>query len=630
MDVSISKVGKRVKVAVVGTIDTATAPELFDALASLDYDGLELTVDFNKTDYITSAGLRALLVARKKIQNGRMRIVGVNDEIEQVFKMTGFDTMLQYKKKSTLSEDSFRMSFKALLAKRAAENPDDTAFVYLGREYSWACVDKASQIIASDLASAGVRKGSHVGICAPNSQNWIFAFFAVQKLGAISVFLNYGLTPNELSALVSSADISHICFGEIPGVTEYASYIGALSSVCKNKIYTLDISPRVDVTKRFIEYDAVKDKFSEMFHSDDASVVIFSSGSTGLPKAILSSSYNLLKCILPLIEEYGICREDRNCAFLPFFHVFGFATCISAGLLVGYVSYIPESVKASVILDDIYKYKCTLFQTVPTMMLAIVAQSNFTPEKVSSLRVSLLGGAATTEAQMNMLRSIMPNDHFGNIYGMSENAAISVTGYEDTVYHITKTAGKPVKDVFVEIRNPLTKEKLSCGTVGEIYVRSDSMVVCYYKLPLEKQPLDDEGWLSTGDLGMIDEDGYLIITGRVKDLIIRGGENISPGEIAEAICKIEAVADTKVIGVPSELLGEEVAAAIIMKDGYSFDEVKAKEILSSQLSGYKVPAYFLTFDSFPLLGSGKVDTIKLKKEVADRIEREGLRQKIKI
>lgn len=618
MEINITKNGNKVIVAPVGTIDTETAPKLGEALLPLDYSTLDLVIDFKDVKYITSAGLRVLLVARKKLTDDTMKIINVKEEIAEIFEMTGFSSFLNYevtKNNEIAPED---MSFKTMLKKRAAEDPDKTAFVYAGKEYSWADIEKASQIIAEDLSAAGVKKGTHVGICGVNSINWIFAFFAIQKLGGIAVLMNYGLKPDEIKRLSRIGDITHLCCGIIPGAASYDEYVSAIIGEDSVISKTFDIGA-VDFTARYGEYDSIKDKFREVYNADDAGLVIFTSGSTGAPKAVLSSPHNMLSCLAPIIKDIGMDSNDRNCAFLPFFHIFGFATAISVGMLTNDVSYIPLKPSPSEIIAIIDKYKCTMFHSVPTMMLAMVQCPDFSPEKVASVRSSILGGAATTEGQMLMLQKLFPNNHFGNIYGMSENAAVSITKYEDSIEHITKTIGKPLDGVEVEIRDLNTGKKVEDGVAGEICIRSENMIVCYYKLDISKQPVDDEGWLATGDIGYIDPDGYLKLSGRVKELIIRGGENISPNEVAGVISEFPGIADVKVLGVPNEFYGEEVAAAIVLKDGEQFSEEAIREYLSTKLAKFKIPAYFVCFAAFPLLGSGKVDVISLKNSIIEKI-----------
>ena len=615
--VHVNKNGNRVIVATEGVIDTETASNLNDALLGLDYGDLDLTLDFEKTDYITSAGLRVLLVARKKLTDDTMRIINVNEVIEEVFKVTGFSNFLNYTKKKQDAVNC-HMSFKALLKKRVS---DGKAFVFAGREYTWEDVDRLSQIVADDLAKLGVKKGAHVGICSPNSINWIITFFAVQKLGAIAILVNYGLKPDEIAALAEIGDITHLCYGAIPGLTDFGVYSAALLGGRSTIEYMYDIGMDIDFSSRLFEYDAIKDQYGEMYHSDDPSVVIFTSGSTGKPKAVLSSSFNILNSVRTISVECNFTSADVSCAFLPLFHVFGFSSCIGIGLLYGCVSFIPTINKPAALIDLIRDNQCTIFNTVPTMFLAMIQQPTFTPEALSSLRVSALGGSATSESQMTMLRSLLPNNHFCNIYGMSENAVISMTRYEDTVEHITQTVGRRVDGIEIEIRNPANGEKVKDGDPGEIFIRSKEMIVCYYRLPIEMQPLDHEGWLATGDLGVILPDGYLKLVGRAKDLIIRGGENISPGEIADAVAQLPGVADVKVLGVPHEVLGEEVAAAIVLKEGEVFDVDAAKQTLAEKLAKYKIPAYFVVMDSFPLLGSGKIDAITLKKTVLSKLNK---------
>ena len=616
LNVNVTKNGNQAVVSPVGTIDTETAPQLSEALLELDYKGLDLTIDFGKTDYITSAGLRVLLVARKKLTDDTMRIVNVNDFIADVFKVTGFSDILNYKAKKDIQTNR-HLSFKDLLKKRVN---DGLAFVYNEREYTWEDVDRLSQIVADDLAKAGVKKGSHVGICSPNSINWIVTFFAVQKLGAIAFLVNYGLRPEEIATLAEIGDITHLCYGAIPGLTDFAVFSMALLGGRSVITHMYDIGNERDYTVRLAEYEAIRDKYTEAFHPDDPSVVIFTSGSTGKPKAVLSSSFNLLNSVKAISAECKFTSEDRLCAFLPLFHVFGFASCIGIGLIYGCVSYIPINNKPVTLIDLIRDKRCTVFNTVPTMFLAMIQQPNFSPEALSSLRVSVLGGSATSESQMTMLRSLLPGNHFCNIYGMSENAVISMTRYEDTFEHVTQTVGRRVDGIEIEIRDPANGNPVPDGQPGEIYIRSKEMIVCYYHLPIEQQPLDEKGWLATGDLGLILPDGYLKLVGRVKDLIIRGGENISPGEVADEVAQLPGVADVKVIGVPHEGLGEEVAAAVVLKSGETFDEDAARQTLSEKLAKYKIPAYFIVMDKFPLLGSGKIDAITLKKDIISKLK----------
>ena len=200
--------------------------------------------------------------------------------------------------------------------------------------------------------------------------------------------------------------------------------------------------------------------------------------------------------------------------------------------------------------------------------------------------------------------------------------AFDESTYDDTIEHVTRTIGRPLGDTEVSVRSlDGSRECKRDGTeTGEICLRGSFMMLCYYKLGLDNQAIDADGWLHTGDLGYLDEEGYVHLSGRSKEIIIRGGENIIPNEIATAISEHDGIGDVKVLGVPDDFFGETVAAALLLKDGYTFDEAEMREFLRSRLAKYKIPAYFEVYDSFPYLASGKVDGISLKKDFVQRIE----------
>ena len=202
-------------------------------------------------------------------------------------------------------------------------------------------------------------------------------------------------------------------------------------------------------------------------------------------------------------------------------------------------------------------------------------------------------------------------------YGLSEMAPVSMTRYDDTVEHVATTVGMPVSNIQIAV---VDEQGMDCepGVSGEVIVEGYNLMCSYYKVPLEQQAVDDGGWLHTGDLGFFDESGYLHLSGRAKDLIIRGGENIMPSEIAEAISAFPQVADVKVQGVPDDFFGEVVGASVVMKDGTTLDVDALLQFLGERLAKYKIPAYVFQYDAFPLLSNGKVDAIELKRSMNER------------
>ena len=238
---------------------------------------------------------------------------------------------------------------------------------------------------------------------------------------------------------------------------------------------------------------------------------------------------------------------------------------------------------------------------------------------MSSLRSTILAGASASAPQIEMLREKFPNNHFGISYGLSEMAPVTITEYEDTVEHITTTVGKPVENIEIFIRNIVTDGKCDIGSEGEILVRGHNLMCYYYKMDLDQQSIDEDGWLHTGDLGYIDNNGYVHFVGRIKELIIRGGENIYPNEIASVISNEDEIADVKVMGAPDDFWGETVEAAIILKQGTTFDSESFKEKLRTKLAKHKIPDHFFIYEQFPLLANGKIDAVNLKKEIAEKV-----------
>jgi fatty-acyl-CoA synthase len=605
-----------VKISVSGRIDSNTYQELQNAVNEADYSKGSLIFDFKDVEYISSAGLRVLLSARKKIGAGSMKVINVSSIVFETFEMTGFDSIFDVTQGEEGIATYISLSFKEILKMKLKKNSDVTVLSHLGSDYTWKDIEMYSQIVANDLFKTGVTKGSHVGICSANSANWIITFLAVQKLGAIACLLNFNYNEKEIADVSKVGDITHLCYGDIATMKDKDKFLSNIKNAENNKITEFyDIRSSIDFKERKGEYDSVKGLFDVKVESDDACVMIYTSGSTGKPKGVLLSAYNILNASAAMADEIMITNEDKLCLIVPMFHIMGMTTGLFCNLLKNALIVIPENIRTGTILSTIDTYKCTLFHSVPTMVLAIMNNKEFSSDKVSSLRCTILAGAAATEAQIIKMNEIFPNNHFVCAYGLSEMAPVSLTKYDDTIEHIAKTVGKPVNNIQISVKNHETGGDCAVGEVGEITVEGYNLMSCYYKAALDMQSIDDSGWLHTGDLGFLDEDGYLHLTGRAKELIIRGGENIMPSEIAEVISQFPDVADVKVQGVPDDFFGEVVGASVVMKDGKQLDTDKLKAFLAERLAKYKLPAYIFRYDAFPLLSNGKVDAVSLKKDM---------------
>lgn len=603
---------------IAGPVDAEGAEALDRALRACSG---HVVLDFAKVSHITSTGLKRLLFAMKGGLD--LSVVNVSPAVGELFHANGYDNMLTYSVNESLPPSDYvpvstEKSFKAMLAAKQVPGMEDRMIInYRDRDYTWKDVEMCSQIMADDLARLGVKKGSHVAIIGLNSINWFCAFFAVQKLGAIAILMNYFLSPEEIIGQSKIGDIEFMIVGRIPGVSDFDVYSSLVTAGDSRIRKTYNIRDSHDYTTRYDEYPAVKDLYRDLFDEDDACLMLFTSGSTGLAKGAVFSSKAIFDCIFWVLDEYLITSEDRNCISLPFFHILGFAIMFVIAIKCDSPSYIPETATPAAIQSIIEKNRCTMFHSVPTMLLAVINNKNFTPDKVASLRCSILGGAVTSSAQMELMTRMFPNNHMGNIYGMSENPAISITLLHDSTERVLSTVGKPLPHIQMEIRNHGDNKPLPLGQVGEICIRAATSLTSYYNLPLANQAYDSEGWIATGDLGMMDEEGYLYFSGRVKELIIRCGENIIPKEISELLITHPDISQAIVVGVPHPLYGEDVAAAVVMEPGKTLDENAIRDFLWGKLAKFKLPAHYRVYDSFPVLGSGKPDLLTLKKQVAE-------------
>ena len=614
MKVLINKNEDNLLLECIGRIDAVSAPEFREAITNIDFTNVgNVTLNFENVPYISSAGLRELLILKKKLKEDALLVVEeASEEVVDVINMTGFNEFVIVKDKGNALDYS-NMSFGSFLSYKAEHDEGKTILTYEGKSYTWTMIDINASMIAENLYRLGVRKGSHVGLCGMNSLNWVFTFYAIQKLGAIALLLNPQITETELIRFADIGDITHLCYGEmtqIPDMMESAHNIINNSSIDK----VLSIKNEVD----FSLYSPQIDSFESSINPDDACVMVFTSGSTGQPKGVLLSAYNILNASLSNIESLRITSDDIACLILPMFHIFGLVAGLVANAIADANMIIPKDIHTNTIIKTVSENKCTIMHSVPTLFLAILNNEDFKPEMFNSLRSTILSGSATSETHMHMFKELFPNNHFASSYGMSEMAPISITDYDDTLEHICHTVGKPVKNIQVRIFNNDEQRECEINEIGEIQVQGYNLMTCYYKVSVGKQAIDSEGWMETGDLGSFDEEGYIHFVGRLKELIIRGGENIIPNEIISAICEENYISDARVYGVPDNFFGERVAAAIILNDPNKYDEEKLRKNLMTKLAKFKIPDYFVIYDVFPTLSNGKVDAVRLKDDIISK------------
>lgn len=593
-----------------GRVDSNHSKKLSATLRMIPSDARNVVLDFGLVDYISSVGLREILVLRERLpKNATVYARDCSEFVADIFKGTGFASFVELSVKDDRFED---MSIRDILVKRAKKTPYEV-FVVAKRAYTYKEIDIYSHILASELFMAGVHRGSHVGIMAPNGIKWILAFLAVQKIGAIAMPLSTEYTLSDIVKLSNIGKITHLCIGDIPLYEDIGALRESLEEYEGSKIRkVIDIGPSLVLEGRESQYDLIREQFREPQESEDDSCILFTSGSTGNPKAVLHSSYGILHAAKCNAELMRLTIDDRVCINMPLFHTLGLIRGLLPSLLVGASVYMPQDKTPESIMSFINEHKCTVMNTVPNVIIKMANSEEYSPDKVSSLRVSILGGAAVPEPVMKMLMEKFPNDHFIASYGMSEISPITATSYGDTIEHITTTVGKPLEGVGVKILDFNTYEPLENGHKGEIVVDGTSAMTAYYRLKPESQAFDLDGYIHTGDFGYIDEEGYLHISGRMKELINYDGKTIEPNEVGSVLAAVDSVAEVKVVGVTCDK-GRFPVACITVKHGTDFNEEEVRSYLKEHLDEYKIPREFMVFDKLPLLSNGKVDAVTLRK-----------------
>jgi fatty-acyl-CoA synthase len=612
--------GDTATAVVTGRIDVESSIELGSALASIDKD-MKLVLDFADVEYITSSGLRVLLVEKKKHAANSMTIINVSDVVAEVFTITGFDSVLDYTMAEEQASDYLKLSFKDFIATKSKKKHDRVALIATDgtpegrRAYTYEEIDRYSSIIAMDLEKQGIKKGTHVGLMGANSVNWVFTFFAIQKLGGLAFFVNFNLNEEETENIIEVGDITHLCMGDTPAISEQKAFAEKIQNnpdCSVTNVYffgsNLDISARAGETYG---------EWKTYVNNDDAAVVIFTSGSTGKPKAVMLSAYNIIKSANVLTDCSNITSDDIYCQVLPMFHVFGIYGLIG-NMVTDAPVVIPVNIKTATVIHTIAAEKCTLLYSIPTLLFAISASKIFEPDLVSSIKCVFIAGAGVAVAQLKNLKKSFQNAVFMAAYGQSEMAPITITPYDDTDEHVAKSIGLPAENFEVRIVNVETGEDCPQGESGELLSKGYNTMVGYYRLDPEDQPFDDDGWLHTGDLAVVASDGYISLVGRAKEMIKKGGENISPVEVAEMVTQFPDVDDVKVVGIADDFYTEVVGVAVVMKNGVQIDKDALIHFLSGKLAKYKVPTYVFQYDTFPKLANGKVDAVTLKKEMNEK------------
>jgi fatty-acyl-CoA synthase len=481
-------------------------------------------------------------------------------------------------------------------------------------------------LAARGLLARGVRKGDRVGIWAPNRAEWAVIQFATARIGAILVTINPAYKAAELEYALAKAGVSVLVQARGFRGADYVAMVQEVRSRCPLLRATLVLED--DWEGLLAEGERVDEReLAAVERTLDPSEPInvqYTSGTTGFPKGATLSHRNLVNNAYFTARNLRYTADDRVCVPVPFYHCFGMVlgnlACVTHGACV----VVPGAAfDAETTLQTVAAERCTSLYGVPTMFIAELEHPRFGELDLSSLRTGIMAGAPCPVEVMTKVRSLMHMEEVTIACGMTETSPLSTqTAVDDDVDKQVTTVGRAHPHVEVKVVDPATGETVPRGSAGEQCTRGYSIMLGYWDdEQATRQAIDADGWMHTGDLAVMDDDGYLAIVGRIKDMIIRGGENIYPREVEEFVLTIRGVSDAYVIGVPSERYGEEVMAWVTLGAGSALTPEELTDACRGRIATYKIPRYWKVVDEFPMTITGKVQKFRMREIAAMELDR---------
>ncbi len=514
----------------------------------------------------------------------------------------------------------------AQLADTVTAHPDREALVvaHQGIRKTWAEFDASVDQVAKGLMGLGVEAGDRIGMWSPNFAEWVYIQYATAKIGAIQVNINPAYRTSELEYA-----LRHSGCRMLVTMTSY------LTSTYQDMVE--EVSPGLDDLERVIYFDtddwaallaagaSVSDAElqarADSLQPHDAINIQYTSGTTGFPKGATLSHHNILNN-----AQFvgGACRhtaEDRVCIPVPYYHCFGMVMGNLACVVYGSTMVVPgPTFDPGAVLQAVQDERCTSLYGVPTMFIAELGHPELASFDLTSLRTGIMAGSPCPIEVMKRVIDEMNMDEVTIAYGMTETSPVSTqTGADDSIELRVSTVGRVQPHLEVKIVDPETGETVERGEGGEFCTRGYSVMLGYWEEPDKTaDAIDAEGWMHTGDLATMDDAGYVNIIGRIKDMVIRGGENLYPREIEEFLYTAPGVADVQVIGVPDERYGEELNAWVQLEPGAQVTEDDLRNYCQGKIARHKVPRYFTFVNEFPMTVTGKVRKVEMReKAIAD-------------
>ncbi|EGD42888.1 AMP-binding protein [Nocardioides sp. WG-D5] len=488
-----------------------------------------------------------------------------------------------------------------------------------GRRWTYASLNADVDALAVGLRKAGIGKGDRVGIWAPNCAEWTMVQFATAKIGAILVNINPAYRTHELAYALNQSGVRLLISATAFKTSDYVALVREVEGDCGALERTVFLgTPEWDALLAAGRGEQLADHVDYPLDPNDPINIQYTSGTTGFPKGATLSHRNILNNGFFVTETIHFTEEDRLCIPVPFYHCFGMVMANLGSTTHGATMVIPgPGFDPRTTLQTVQDEKCTALYGVPTMFIAMQDDPEFASFDLSTLRTGIMAGALCPIEVMKRCVSEMHMSEVAIAYGMTETSPVSCqTRTDDDLERRTETIGRAAPHVEIKIVDPATGAVVPRGTAGEFCTRGYSVMLGYWDDDTKTaEAIDADGWMHTGDLAVMREDGYCVVVGRIKDMVIRGGENIYPREIEEFLFTHPDIAEAQVVGVPDERYGEELCAWIRMRPGAEpLDAAAVRAFADGKLAHYKSPRYVLIVDEFPMTVTGKVRKIDMREQ----------------
>lgn len=606
--------------------------EVFEQLHSIDYDGyISLEWVYRWARNLLDGGIVVPHFAKfmDKYRKAEERSLQIDD------RGTGY---YPWPKETLIDE-----TFPDVLDRICEEFPNQYAFRYTELDYTRTYPEFRDDVdtLAKAFLAMGVKKGDHVAIWATNVPQWFLTFWAASKIGAVTVTVNSAYKIHEAEYLLSQSDTHTLVM--IDGFKD-SDYIKIINEICpelkdskpgelnserlprlKNVISVESKQPGCFTWEDTFELaknvpDSVLDSIRQTISKDDVCNMQYTSGTTGFPKGVMLTHYNVVNNGKAIGDCMDLSTNDKMMIQVPMFHCFGMVLAMTASMTHGVTMSPITAFSPRKSLHCIDQEKITCFHGVPTMFIAMLGHENFEKTDFSNMRTGIMAGSP---CPIKTMEDVIEKMHMPEIcitYGQTEaSPATTMSKTTDSIEKRVNTVGKSIFAVECKIVDPETNEDLPDNVDGEFVARGYNIMKGYYNMPeATANAIDEDGWLHTGDLARRTPDGYYKITGRIKDMIIRGGENIYPKEIEDFLYTYPKIEDVQVIGVPDEDYGEEIMACVILKPGEEATEDEIKGFVRDHMAKHKVPRYVDFVDEFPMNAAGKILKYKMREEAVER------------